>query len=337
MDTNYRLKIRGHPREWFVHPEVNITIKALTKLGIKPAAKWKYRCPWNDNAQEEIYPLTHSDLLNLIQNETARVEKERDEHKKSRGKMIFFSSFYVYTRADGPGSPLKFAFHFSREKYRKNKAEEIKRRRSGKYGKPFLAYSRPYSVWHFDEEAHSQKIREMNAEISKISKKETPFEKAEKRWKKVVHQDQSISSDTAEGLVLIYSKPSIPKNSFERDLKITVKKNAEDAEKRKWKAPPQGYQIGVSDKESKEYFRVLFQKSGHEELSLNFLKPEHVQIDIPAALIPKAFEAVRYFCLTLKFNIYKKNRDGYPTVKYCFPKDKEFETSKEAELITLRI
>jgi len=336
MSTEHKLNIQGSPREWFVHPLVEITVKALAGLKIKPAAKWKYRCPWNDNGGENLYPISYSSLLELIRNETRRTEEERSARKKNRSKMVFYSAFYVYTRSDGPGSPLAFAFYFSRENYRKNKAGEIKTKRNKKYEKPHLIYTRKHVPWRFDEEAYWQRIKDENDAIKKTFHKDTPLERAEKRWKNPVHQEIFYAGVNTPALV--YSRPKQEKVSFEQDLNKTIKKNAEEAEKRKWKHPPEGYQIGMSDPETKEYFRGLFKNFNHEEISSALEKEGHIQTDIPSWFVPRTFEAVQKDS-SLKFNIYKKNRDGYPAVKYCFPRKNEEErtgTEKEAVLITLR-
>jgi hypothetical protein len=342
---NNKTKIRGHPREWFVYPEVEATIKALEKISVKCVAKWKYRFPWNDNnTRKEIYPISYPKLSELIQKETERTEKERTARKTDLSKKVYYSSFYVYTRKDGPGSALKFAFYFSRKSYRKNKAiclkKEIERqkakatRRELRYEKPILIHENKkeeYSQWRFDEEAFWEKIRKINAELREMNRSATPVERAEKRWKEIVHQDVFFGATKP---ILAYSKAKTSIMVIENDLKKTIIKNKEDEEKRKWKAPPQGYQLGMSNEHSKQYFCEFFKKHGYEDISSAFLKNdvEHVQKDIPAKMIPIIF-SLQPEDPTLQFNIYKKNRNGYPVTRYCFPKEKGIETLEEAELV----
>lgn len=330
------MRNRGHPREWFVYPEVSATVKALENIGIQAVAKWKYRFPWNDNnTRKEVYPISYSDLLKLMQNESERVEKERVARKKDSSKMVYYSSFYVYTRKDGPGSALKFALYFSRERYRKNKSAEIKRHRSGQYEKPFLIHENKkeeYSPWHFDQEAYLQKIRLINAELREMNRQATPSEISEKRWKEVVYQGAKYGK---MGPVLVYSETKTPKMFIEKDLQKTVEKNIKDAEKRKWKAPPKGYQLGTSDDLSKEHFREMLEMRGYQDIAAAFFGTGHVQVDIPAEIIPTAFMASSENS-SLQFNIYKKNRDGYPVARYCFPKENGIETSEEALLVAFQ-
>lgn len=335
MSIKYKIKIRGYPREWFIYPEVEATIKALEKLGIKPVAKWKYCFPWNDNnTREKIYPIPYSKLLELIQEETERTEKERTARKTDLSKKVYYSSFYVYTRKDGPGGALKFAFYFSRKSYRKNKEIELRNRRSEKYEKPILiseTEAKEYSQWHFDQVAFLEKIRKINAELREMNRGVTPRERAEKRWKEIIHQDIFFGVNKP---ILAYSEVKTSITVFENDLKKTIVKNKEDEEKRKWKAPPQGYQLGMSDAHTKEYFCEFFKKYDYEDISLAFSKEgiEHVQVDIPSKMIPIIF-TLQSENSSLQFNIYKKNRNGYPVVRYCFPKGKGVKTSGEAEFV----
>lgn len=317
-DSGHKLKKnKRHPREFFIHPKVAVTIKSLDEFGIKPIPRWKYRCPWNDNdAQKNIYRISPLDLLEFIRRETERTEKERYEHKKDPSKNIFFSSFHVYTRNDGPGSPLKFAFSFSRESYIKNRSAELRDQRSKRYKKPSLSYVRDCS-WHFDKEAYEQQILEDNKRIRNMVRKETPRERAESRWVKVVCQNDfpKVSVPT-----LAYSKPKREHALIETNLQVTMKKNIEDAEKRKWKAPSKDYQVGASDTNAKERLRQLFLGLGYEYLALQFAEKneKHIQADVPSNLVMRIFEIVASNN-SLHLNIYKKDRDGYPVIKHCFP------------------
>lgn len=334
---NHKLRIRGHPREWFVHPEVLVSVQALKKLKIKPAAAWKYICSWKSFTPENVYSLSYDDLMELLAEETERTEKERDARRKDPSKMVFYSSFYVYTRTGGPGNDLKFAFHFTREAYRKNRAAKLKLRRSLKQKPkqdPHLVYVRK-NTQSFDREAYLQKVREMNAEIRENVREETPLEKAAERWKQIIYQDNYhiVSVPT-----LVYSKPKKAKMSFEKDLRLTVEKNKEDAEKRKWKPPPEGYQIGASNSYTKERLCALFAEWNYGDISAEFLKAEEksIQTDIPAALVLRLFEATA-FDNSLVFNIYRRDHSGYPDVKYCFPRsEKTNEFSKEAKLMVFQ-